>query len=69
MQRDQYTEEQQKDIEERVAKAVSALKELQLQPGVVMQAVNIQNDVFSMQPLAYLQDTKYTPTVSPIQDV
>lgn len=59
-----YTPEQIKDIEERVEKAKVFLKELQLQPAVIMQPVNIADDVFAMKPIPYLQDQKYT---SPIQ--
>lgn len=61
-----YTPEQQKDIEERVEKAKTALKELDLQPGCLVSPVNIGEDVFALRPVAYLQDTKYANKVSPI---
>lgn len=55
-----YSPEQKKDITERVEKAKKLLEELQLQPGCIVQAINTGNDVFGFQPIAYLQDTKYT---------
>ncbi len=68
MNQDQYTKEQQDDINERVAKAVETLKELQLQPGCMPQMVNTGNDVFAIKLYPYLQDLKFTPAVpSPIQ--
>jgi hypothetical protein len=64
----QYSDVEKKDIEDRVEKANAMLLELKLQPGVVMQAVNIGDDVFGVKPIAYLQDTLYTPNKSPIQE-
>lgn len=61
-----YSEEERKDIEDRVAKAKDLLKELSLQPGIAMQMVNTGNDVFGIQPIAYLQDMLYTPVKSPL---
>lgn len=60
----EFTPEQRKDIEERVEKAKVFLKELQLQPAVIMQPVNLGDDVFGMKPIPYLQDVKF---ISPIQ--
>ncbi len=59
------TEGEIKDITEREQKALDFLKELQLTPAVMMQAVNLGNDTFGMKPLPYLQDTKFS-TPSPI---
>lgn len=59
-----YTEEQRKDIEERVAKAKVLLEELQLQPACIVQAVNTGNDVFGIQPISYLQDLKFTSPIT-----
>ena len=69
MNQDQYTKEQQKDIEDRVAKAQEALKELQLQPAAQIYKINMGDDVFGDRLIPYLQDLKYSPTLSPIQDV
>lgn len=63
-----YSESQRKDIEERVEKAKSYLKELQLQPAAIMQMANVGKDIFGVQPLVYLQDLKYQNVVSPIQN-
>ncbi len=61
-----YTEEQKKDIEARVAKAQLALKELQLQPGCWVVPRNVGDDTFALKTIAFLQDTKYTGMESPI---
>lgn len=61
-----FSPEQVKDIEERVEKAKNLLKELQLRPAVIMHPVNMGNDVFGLKPQVYLQDEKYTSTVSPL---
>ncbi len=61
-----YSPEQQKDIEERVEKAKTLLKDLQLQPGTLMTPVNMGDDVFALKPISYLQDTKYAHKISPI---
>lgn len=63
---EKYTPEQVKDIEERVEKAKNALKDLQLRPSVVIQAVNTGNDIFAIKAIPYLADEKYTPTASPL---
>lgn len=65
MPKDSYTSEQQKDIEERVEQAHAFLKDLNLQPGVIVQPVNLGDDVFGFKPIPYLQDNKYIK--SPIQ--
>lgn len=62
-----YSPEQQKDILERVEKAKKALEELQLRPSSSVSATNTGDDVFSLKVISYLQDTKFTPTASPIQ--
>ena len=64
MDKNQLTPAQVKDIEERVAKAATALKELELQPRASVQAINTGNDIFSTKVIVYLEDTKYT---SPVQ--
>ena len=58
-----YSPEMKKDIEERVEKAKKALQELQLQPACYVQAVSAGNDVFGIQPVSFLQDTKYTSPI------
>jgi hypothetical protein len=60
----EYSPEQIADIKEREQKALETLKELQLTPAVMMQAVNIGNDTFAMKPIPYLADFKFTPTPS-----
>ncbi len=57
----------QKDILERTQKAKKALEDLQLRPSSSVSAVNTGDDVFALKVISYLQDTKFTPTVSPIQ--
>lgn len=64
----EYSEDQKKDINERVEKAKQFLLENNLQPGVVMQAINLRDDVFGMKPIPYLQDTFYKNVLSPIQN-
>lgn len=59
-----FTPEQIKDIEERVAKAKLLLTDLRLQPGCFVTPVNVGDDTFALKTIAYLQDTKY---VSPVQ--
>lgn len=56
-----YSEEQKKDIEERVAKANETLKELNLFPSAVVQKVKISDkeDVFADQIICFLADSKY----------
>lgn len=63
----EYTEEEKKDIEERVEKAKTMLAELNLQPSAQVQKVNTGNDIFADKVIPFLQDTKYTPKLSPIQ--
>lgn len=64
---EQYSPEQRKDIEERVEKARKLLEELQLRPACMPQMYNVGNDVFGIKLLPFLQDSKYTQTISPIQ--
>jgi hypothetical protein len=57
-----YTEEQKKDIQERVTKAEEMLKELQLFPSAVIQKVKVgdeSKDIFADNIICYLQDSKY----------
>lgn len=56
-----YTEEQKKDIEERVLKANEALKELNLFPSAIVQKVKIseKEDIFADQIICFLADSKY----------
>jgi len=63
----EYTEEQKTDINERVAKAVETLKELNLRVACVSSMVNTGNDVFAIKLQPYLQDVLYTAMPSPIQ--
>jgi len=65
---EEYSPDQRKDIEERVEKAKNLLANLQLQPAVIMQPVNMGDDVFGMKPIPYLQDIRYTSPISK-QDV
>lgn len=69
MDREQYTKEQQKDIEERVVKGLATLKDLGLFPSAIVQKVNIGDNMFADKVICYLQDSKFTPVTSPIQDV
>ena len=59
-----FTDEQKKDIEERVEKAKIALRDLRLQPGCFVTPINMGDDTFALKTIAYLQDTRYT---SPVQ--
>jgi len=61
-----YTKEQQEDIKLRVEKATKLLKELQLYPSAVVQKVNQGDDIFVDKIICFLQDSKYTPTISPL---
>ena len=69
MQPEHYSPEQRKDIEYRVKKVQDLMKELDLQPSVIIQAVNVGDDTFAMKAIPYLQDIKYKNVVSPIQEV
>lgn len=73
-----YTEEQKKDITERVEKANAFLKELELVSAVQSSSVNLGsvdpkfNSIFGTYLQIFLQDTKYSKkqensTPSPIQ--
>ena len=57
----EFTQEQQKDITERVEKAQAFLKELELFPSAIIRKVNLGNDVFGDQVISYLADAKYLP--------
>ena len=65
----EYTPKQVEDIKAREAKALAYLLELQLGPAVSMRMENIGNDQFVVKPVPYLQDLKYSPKISPIQNV
>lgn len=65
----EYSEEQKKDISERVAKAHKFLEELNLHPAASVSVVNLGDDVFAQKVVSYLQDDKYSSKLSPIQDV
>lgn len=69
MDKNNYTPEQIKDIEDRVNKAVTMLKELKLQCACMPQMTNTGDDIFGIKLFPYLQDLKFSPTISPIQDV
>ncbi len=64
----QFTDEQVKDIQERIDKANVVLKELQLFPSAFVSAENLGNDVFGTKVVAYLQDSKFAAIPSPIQN-
>lgn len=64
---EQFSSEQIKDIEERVEKAKSSLQELNLRPSSQVSIVNLGEDVFAQKVVSFLQDTKYTPQISPVQ--
>lgn len=57
-----YTEEQIKEIGERVEKANAFLAENNLRPAAFVQKVPIGDDVFVDKIGVYLQDTKYDLT-------
>ncbi len=63
------TEEQIKDIQEREAKALAYLKELELTPAASLSYQNIDGqDLFTTRVQPYLQDIKYSnpkPIISP----
>lgn len=62
-----YTEEQKEDINERVAKANDLLKGLDLRVQASISAQNVGDDIFGLKVIPYLQDIKYTQTLSDIQ--
>jgi len=55
----QYSPEQIEDIKDREAKAIEALKELQLTPSAQIVSVNIGDDVFATKVIPYLADIKF----------
>lgn len=67
-----FTPEQVKDIQEREAKALAYLKELQLTPAAQLSKISLGNDVFADKVVCYLNDTKYSsvpstnPEVNPV---
>lgn len=63
----EYTKPQEEDIKKRVAQAEIYLKGLNLFPSAVVQKINQGDDIFVDKIICYLQDSKYTPTISPIQ--
>lgn len=68
MDQNSYTEEQRTDINDRVAKAVEALKELQLSCAAVTASERVGDNVFGIKVIPYLKDLKYEPAIpSPIQ--
>lgn len=56
----QLSEEQIKDVEEREAKALAFLKELELTPAAQMSFENVGGDRFVSRVQPYLQDTRYS---------
>lgn len=65
---ERYSKEQVLDIREREEKGLKALKELGLTPAAGTQMENIGGDRFVIKLIPYLQDTKYSPQASPIQN-
>lgn len=61
-----YTDEQKKEINERVATANEFLKGLDLRIQASISAANMGDDVFGIKVIPYLQDQKYLKQ-SPIQ--
>ena len=65
--KNELNEEQLKDVKEREAKALAFLKELDLTPSAYVWLENIGDDKFVTKVRPYLNDTKYSPVLSPIQ--
>ncbi len=63
-----YTDEQIKDIQERIEKANAMLKELELFPSASVSSENLGDDVFGTKVIAYLQDSKFTAIPSPLNN-
>lgn len=63
----EYTEEQKKEILERLEKARNALKELQFELACQPTMENMGDNVFGIKLTPYLQDTRYNSKISPIQ--
>lgn len=70
-----YTEEQIKDIQERVSKVESFLKENEIVLAAQVKKVNIgldiKKDIFADEVVVFLRDTKYLPkegVVSPLSE-
>lgn len=63
----QFSPEQIKDIQEREAKGLEALKALDLTPSAIVSKQNIGNDVFADKVTPFLKDIRYSDKVSPLQ--
>jgi len=63
----EYTKEEIEDIKKRETAALEFLKKNNLTPACMPQLVNMVDDTFGIKLHPFLQDTKYTPTPSPIQ--
>lgn len=61
MKPEDYTPEQVKDVEERVAKAKVLLKELELVPSAQLSMENNGENLFGIRCVPYLQDVKFSP--------
>lgn len=55
-----YTDEQIADIQAREAKAIEALKELQMTISSQVISVNVGDNTFAQKVIPYLADMKYT---------
>ena len=62
-----YTEEQIKDIKERVGKATEFIKSLELEFKAQVGAVNLGDDTFALKVQPFLKDTKYEPIATPTE--
>lgn len=60
MDKEAYTPEQQKDIEDRVVKAANFIKENDLTLAAQVYKINVGNDVFADKVIPFLQDVKYS---------
>lgn len=68
MDKNLYSEEEIKDIEDRIKRANETLKELQLFPSVVLQKINMGDDIFADKAICFLADSKYhKPIPSPFK--
>lgn len=56
-----YTEEQMKDVQDRVEKVTKLIEELQLQILTKIESVEIQTNVFAQKFTIIFGDTKYLP--------
>jgi len=62
---EKLTPEQIKNVQEREAKGLEALKALELSPAAFLTVVNLGEDVFATKVQAYLADTKFTKKAEP----